>query len=179
MKVSEIMQREVVAVTPDATLAEVGKCFADAHISGAPVLGEAGEVLGVISATDLIQVVAHQSEITMGDLGLGPAEVPVEGFDEEDPGAFYLMPSPHITLPGNATLAVPLNPFEGFSVSDIMTAAAFSVSPDDTVEEVAAFMLRGRIHRVLVTEGGRLRGLVTTFDLLRVLADDERGLADS
>lgn len=172
MRISEIMQREVVAVPMDASLAEVVRTFAEDGISGAPVLGDGGEVLGVVSFTDIIRVVARESEISMGDLALGPAEIPAEEYDEEDPGAFYLLPGPKIDLPGNASPAVPLDPLDRYSVGDVMTPAAFSVGPDDPVNEVAAFMLRGRIHRVLVTEEGRLRGLVTTFDLLRVLASD-------
>jgi CBS domain-containing protein len=171
--VREIMQREVVAVSGEATLAEVVQTFAEEGISGAPVLGAGGEVLGVVSATDLIRVVARESELSMGDLALGPADLPAEEYDEEDPGAFYLVPSPRITLPGNDTRGVPVDPLDGYSVTDVMTAAVFSVRPEDPVDEVAAFMLRGRIHRVLVTEGDQLRGLVTTFDLLKVLARDE------
>jgi len=48
-----------------------------------------------------------------------------------------------------------------------MTPAAFSVGPEDSVSLVAKFLLQGRIHRALVVEEGRLRGIVTTFDPLR------------
>lgn len=172
IRVSDIMEREVVAIPADATLAEVLQTFAEEHISGAPVLGEGGEVLGVISASDLIAVAARESEITMGDVGLGSPDVPAEEYDEEDPAAFFLSPGPFFSLPGNPTRSMPRGPFEGYRVKDVMTAAVFTVSPDEPVADVASFMLRGRIHRVLVTEGGRLRGLVTSFDLLRVLAGE-------
>ena len=57
--------------------------------------------------------------------------------------------------------------FDGFTVSDIMTPAAFTVKPRDTVQEVGAFLLQGRIHRALVVEDSQLKGIVTALDLLK------------
>ncbi|MGD8619571.1 MAG: CBS domain-containing protein, partial [Gammaproteobacteria bacterium] len=54
-------------------------------------------------------------------------------------------------------------------VSDIMTPMIFRVNPDTPLQEVAETMLKGRIHRVFVTEDGRLTGIVTTLDMLEVI----------
>ena len=54
-----------------------------------------------------------------------------------------------------------------------MTSAAFTVTPQEDVQQVARFLLHGRIHRALVVEGNRLQGIVTTFDLLRAMVDGE------
>jgi len=37
------------------------------------------------------------------------------------------------------------------------------------VEKVAKVMIESRIHRVLITKGDRLAGIVTTMDLMRTL----------
>lgn len=54
MKVAELMQTDVKAVRPDASVAEVVASLADAHVSGVPVVDGHGQMLGVISSTDVL-----------------------------------------------------------------------------------------------------------------------------
>jgi CBS domain-containing protein len=55
------------------------------------------------------------------------------------------------------------------SVEDIMTPTVVTVGPDAPLSEVARLMVDARLHRVFVAERERLLGIVTPFDLLRVL----------
>jgi acetoin utilization protein AcuB len=58
------------------------------------------------------------------------------------------------------------------TVEDVMSRPALTVSPDTTVRE-AANLLRGRTIGCLpVVEEGRIAGIVTTTDLLELLASD-------
>jgi CBS domain-containing protein len=59
-------------------------------------------------------------------------------------------------------------------VDEIMTPVAFTVDPEMLVWELADFLVRGRIHRALVVEEGKLVGIVTAFDILRVMAGDAK-----
>lgn len=52
------------------------------------------------------------------------------------------------------------------TVSEVMTPAPLCVGPDDEVAEVALQMLRTGDRSVLVLEGSRLVGIVTSRDLL-------------
>jgi CBS domain-containing protein len=54
-------------------------------------------------------------------------------------------------------------------VRDIMTPAAYTVPHDTPVADVARTMVTGRVHRLLVTKGGHVAGIVTTLDLLKAL----------
>ena len=54
-------------------------------------------------------------------------------------------------------------------VADIMTERVVTASPDDDVRKVAQQMLDGQLHRVVVADEERVVGLITTFDLLRLL----------
>jgi CBS domain-containing protein len=65
---------------------------------------------------------------------------------------------------------LPLLAFDQHEIADIMTTATFTVRPDATVRELADFLARGRIHRALVVEDGRLVGIVTAFDVVRAIA---------
>lgn len=53
-------------------------------------------------------------------------------------------------------------------VADIMTPGVVEAAPDAPLSALARLMRRRRIHRVFITEAGRLRGIVTTLDLLKV-----------
>jgi CBS domain-containing protein len=54
-------------------------------------------------------------------------------------------------------------------VQDIMTPAVYTVRDDAPVAMLARTMVAGRIHRLFVTRGGRIVGIVTSLDLLKLL----------
>ncbi|HEX2240951.1 MAG TPA: CBS domain-containing protein [Actinomycetota bacterium] len=56
-------------------------------------------------------------------------------------------------------------------VSDIMTKAAVTDAPDDTLAEASAKMWQQQTGSLLVMEGGDLAGIVTERDVLRVVAE--------
>ena len=56
------------------------------------------------------------------------------------------------------------------SVEDIMTPDVLCVPPAASVESVAQKMIDAGVHRALVVDDATLCGIVTSFDLLRVLA---------
>ena len=55
------------------------------------------------------------------------------------------------------------------TAKDIMTPAAFMTEEDTPVGEIARFMLKRRVHRIIVTRKGTLAGMITPMDLLRAL----------
>jgi predicted transcriptional regulator len=57
-------------------------------------------------------------------------------------------------------------------VSDVMTSEVVWVAPDATVSEVARTLCGQCVHRVLVMQGERLAGLISTFDLVMLLRDE-------
>ena len=62
MRVSELMQRNVRTIADDATVAQAVQVMADSHVSGLPVVNSRGRVVGVISATDVLQAEAEQED---------------------------------------------------------------------------------------------------------------------
>jgi len=54
-------------------------------------------------------------------------------------------------------------------VRDIMTPTAYTVPHATSIRELARTMVTGRIHRLVVTHGERVVGIVTTLDLLKTL----------
>jgi predicted transcriptional regulator len=62
---------------------------------------------------------------------------------------------------------------------EISRIKVFEVSPGDTLEDVAKLMAENKIEHISVTERGRLKGIVSTQDLLqeilKVLPDEHPG----
>lgn len=62
---------------------------------------------------------------------------------------------------------------------EISRIKSFEVSPGDSVEDVAKLMAENKIENISVTECGRLKGIVSTQDLLqdilKVLPDEHQG----
>jgi CBS domain-containing protein len=54
VRVAELMQKDVKAVRPDVSVADVIASLADAHVSGVPVVDRHGQMLGVISSSDVM-----------------------------------------------------------------------------------------------------------------------------
>jgi CBS domain-containing protein len=55
------------------------------------------------------------------------------------------------------------------TAADVMTRELVMVQPDATLDEIGQAMSEHHVHRVLVGEGRIVQGVITTFDLLRVL----------
>lgn len=165
--VRDIMQTDVITARPETTVQDLVRLLDEEGISGVPVVDSAGSVRGVVSRTDVIRHAARAPERPVeesfwSDLAAEP--------EEEDDGPYFLAPE-------SATLVLRASALDHLDLSDvtvesIMTPVGFSVDPDMMAWELADFLVRGRIHRALVVEEGHLRGIVTAFDLLRVMAGD-------
>ncbi|MBI3565641.1 MAG: CBS domain-containing protein [Elusimicrobia bacterium] len=138
------MNPDVVTVPSDLPLSEVADLFKERCISGAPVVDDTGLVLGVVSQTDLM--LAHRTESD----GVARFQVEPEG------------------------LGVTVTEVGAASAESVMTPGAIAIDENTTVAEAAKAMLDRHIHRVLVTRDGKLAGIITTMDLLRVLAGTAR-----
>lgn len=165
LRVAELMTRDVVTIGPEASASELARELSAHGISGVPVVDEADRVLGVASASDLLRMALLHDEVGVGDPAL--YEPTAEG---ADPGsaAYFAGGDAEVMRVLSATPATLLGTY---TVEDVMTPATFSIAPDATVRELARFLARGRIHRVLVLEEGRLAGLVTASDVVRAVAE--------
>jgi CBS domain-containing protein len=150
----DIMISEVIVVRDDMSVSELAATLMSNMISGAPVVNNSGALVGVVSATDIVRGDAlRASEVrASSSYYLSGWE---DQMDKEELRAFRVVES------------------EGLLVRDIMTPLIFSVSENATIGEMADVMIKGRIHRLIVTRDDQVVGIVTTLDLLRALRDQE------
>lgn len=62
--------------------------------------------------------------------------------------------------------------FRAVRAWEACTYKPLEVSPDTPAREVAALMVKHRMHHVLVTENGELRGLVSAYDFVEQRLDE-------
>lgn len=150
--VHSVMTARVTAVRPDVSLESLTELLLDLGIGGAPVVDDAGRPVGVVSKTDLLRERFERGDTAEADLRRRPG---APGRVEVGPG-FHAEDLPRAT------------------VSDVMTRAAFTISEKAPISQAAALMAFEGVHRVpVVSEDGRVSGIVTTLDLLRWLAQVE------
>jgi len=146
----DIMTTDVVSVESGTSLRELERIFLEKGISGAPVVDEAGNLVGVISQTDLVYY-----HLTRSD-------TPVRDSD------FYRMAELEASFAGTGFHVEDYN--TGW-VHEMMTPVVHTAGPDTPVADLAQLMILARIHRVLITENQKVVGLVSAMDLMGVLAE--------
>jgi CBS domain-containing protein len=57
------------------------------------------------------------------------------------------------------------------TVRDVMHPAVIAVPPDQPLRAIAQTLTDQHVHRVLVTREGRLVGIVSTTDIVRLVAN--------
>jgi CBS domain-containing protein len=62
IRASDLMERDVITITPETRILDIHRLFVEEEIHGAPVVGEDGLVQGVISTLDLLRVVRDELE---------------------------------------------------------------------------------------------------------------------
>lgn len=144
--VGDAMTREVLALAPDTSLSTAARLFSTRHITGAPVIDAQGIVLGVVTQTDIVDPDRQRSE-------------------EGGHSVYYRIADGRTFARGDV-----LVDREG-KVSDVMTPVVLSVGPRAPLMDAVCEMVADGVHRLLVADDdGKLVGIVTTMDVLRVLS---------
>jgi predicted transcriptional regulator len=150
--VSSIMQRNVLSVGDSWPLHQLASFLTDNQISGAPVTSQDGELIGVVSLTDIVRYDSMpESRAELHDTHeyyLHTLEMQVT---QEEATSF------HVEQESSAT------------VRDIMTPMIFEVDQNASIEEVADTMVKGHIHRLFVTHNKQISGVVTALDMVEFL----------
>lgn len=154
LRAKDIMNTDVLSVGIDWSIDQLTDFLVENSISGAPVTSEDGNLLGVVSMTDIME----------------NKSMPGTYRDSTDTPEYYIHASEkkysHTELESYQVDTESL-----VTVRDIMTTGTFSVNEYEKIQNVADAMLRGRIHRVFVTRDKTLVGIITTMDMLRAIKD--------
>jgi CBS-domain-containing membrane protein len=148
MIAADVMTRNVMSVSPDATVEEAAQQMLSRGISGLFVVDAKGDLCGIVTEGDLLR----RDEI---------------GTERHRPWWLRILVSP-------GKQAADFTRTHGRRVSDVMTEHVISVAHDAALESVVELMEEHRIKRVAVTQEGRVVGVISRSDLLRALVGHAR-----
>jgi CBS domain-containing protein len=150
----DIMERQVRSVDADRSLAELEELLLRHRISGAPVL-DRGVLVGIVSRSDIVRTLSLDRSLTgvVSDFYRQIAEVSGERAADAWKSAQGV--DRHLAER---------------RVRDAMTPELIAVRPDASLQQVAQLMIDRHIHRLLVTEDTQLLGLISTTDLIQLIA---------
>jgi CBS domain-containing protein len=131
---------------------DVARLLVQRHLSGVPVVAETGELLGAVTQVDLIARHAH-------------VHLPL----------YLNVLGGRIPLGGEHRFREELRRITGRRAADVMTTEPYTVEADTPLEDIATRMAEHEADPAVVVQQGRLVGLITRADLVRlvVLEDQE------
>src|SRR5262249_38660098 len=147
---ADLMSRDVVMVPRAMSLRAAAHLLSEIQVSGAPVVDETGECVGVLSATDF-----------MHSVGYGERCVPRPAYANPDCFHSPWQVSDEETLPTD-------------EVGNYMTADPVTASPGPPIAELAGEVIDAHIHRIIVVDARRRPiGVVSSTDVLAAVAHAE------
>ena len=149
VRVGEVMTRDVVSVTPETPIKDVAAMLVERGISGLPVCDADGAVVGVLSEADLLVK---------------------QGGSPERSGGLFAWLVETASAPDLAKL-------RAHTAGEAMTAPAMTVEAASPVSEAARTMVSLGVNRLPVVEDGRLVGIVTRADLVRLFTRSDEEIA--
>lgn len=159
---SDLMETEVLSFLPGDSVEQAILELEESGHAGAPVVDAGGRVRGVFSLSDAARLeasVAGDILRSRGERVLLRNAAGEESLEERQQDELLEM--------GEYNSGVPTGP----TVGEWMTSEIVSVAPDAPLARVCATMQEHQVHRVLVLERGRLRGIVSSMDVVACLAE--------
>ena len=146
----EIMTPSIKAVPQSWTVDRLARFLTDNEIAGSPVTDNNGDIIGIVTLKDITEFRWNTSR----------SETEAQLTENEAREARRLR---MVIYEGMGKLPV--------EVRDIMTPILLSVDEDTPVREIAKTMMAEHLHRIFVTLDGKITGIITTYDLLKIIAD--------
>src|ERR1700680_2785853 len=143
MKARDVMTPRVISIETDAPIMQAVRLMLQTRISGLPVVGPKGELVGIVTEGDFLR---------RGEIGTQRRRTRWLEF-----------------LIGPGRLADEYVHASGRKVDEVMTREPFTITEDTPLDEVVQLMERHRIKRLPVVREGQLVGIVSRANIMHAL----------
>jgi len=143
----DIMTTKVITVQKDTSVNELAEIFWKYKISGAPVLDDDGNVVSVVTESDLIDQAKKVHIPTM-----------ISILDSV------------IFLESSKKTEKEIKKMAGNMVQDICSMELVAVSDDTGLDEIATIMSEKKVHTLPVMKDGELVGIIGKSDIISSIA---------
>jgi CBS domain-containing protein len=144
MRARDVMTTAVHTIATDTSIADIARLLVEKRIGAAPVLDQAGRIVGIVSESDLIR----RPEI---------------GTERRRSWLLRFLSDPQ-------TLAAEYVKTQGPTAESVMTRGVVTVEEDTPLDRVAELMEKCAIKRVPVVRQGALVGIVSRANLVQAIA---------
>jgi CBS domain-containing protein len=143
MRARDVMTPRVISIGPDAPIIQAVRLMLQNRISGLPVVGPKGELVGMVTEGDFMrrgEIGTHRHRSRWLEFLIGPGRLADEYVHAR-----------------------------GRRVEEVMTRGPVTVTEDTALDEAVRLMERHRIKRVPVVRDGGLVGMVTRANIMHAL----------
>ncbi len=146
--VADIMTADPITVEPQTSLTTAIQILAEKQITGLPVVNEGGELVGVISESDLM----------WKETGV-------------DTPPYIMFLDSVIYLQNPARYDKEIHKALGQTVGEVMSDKPITIEPNATIREAAHLMHEKHVRRLPVVDTlGKVIGILTRGDIIRTMA---------
>ncbi len=149
LRVSQVMTKRVIEVSPHQTLAEAATLLSKHSLSGAPVVDELGHCVGILTATDFLVQEGRLAESSQ-DRPLPGKDLEIRSDSEEEP--------------------IHMDTVDHEFVRHHMSDHVESVDKDMTLLNAARKMCDLHVHRLpVLDERQHVLGMISSLDIVAAL----------
>lgn len=147
----EIMTKSLLTARHSWTVMELAQFLVSNGITGAPVINDNEQLLGVVSVTDVTRYASMTENQT----------------EERGRHGYY---TDNLDSEVQFGLLEEFSDFQGTetTVEDIMTPTVFDVDTKASAALISKEMVTNGIHRVFVSDAGKIVGVVSALDILQI-----------
>ena len=147
-QIGKWMKREVVSITPDATLREVAVLILEKRVGTLPVVDDKGTVVGTVSITDIVELFLPDFVAVMDEIDFVHDYGDLENTSEEDRQRARML-----------------------HVSDVMEEPV-ALEDDAGLVHALSVMEKHNLRDLIVTRDGKLVGIASQVDIGRAFLTD-------
>lgn len=144
MQVKDIMQKEVISLSPDTNTLEALKILLERRISGLPVIDKNDRLCGMLTEKEILRVV-------------------LPGYIEQVGKMIYT---------GYDKIIKKMQGLKELTVKDVMRKEVVTIAPEISLAEVARLMLTKKIRRIPVIKEGKVVGIIAREDVVKTVFKD-------
>jgi CBS domain-containing protein len=152
MRAHQIMTKDVITVSPQTKIEDAAKIMLRTHISGLPVLDDAGRLVGIVSESDFLrrnEIGTARTRPKWLQFFVGPGKAAADFVHER-----------------------------GRKVEDVMTEQPVTVDEETPLGDLVRLMEKKNVKRLPVVSGNTLKGIVTRSNLLQAVASVAHEIPD-
>ena len=144
MQVKDLMQKDVISLSPNVNAAEALKKILSQNISGLPVINKNNTLCGMFTEKEILKVI-------------------LPGYIEQVGKMVYM---------GYNKIIKKFQGLKDLTVQDIMRKEVITLTPETSLAEAARLMLTQKIRRIPVVKEDKVVGIIAREDVVKCFIKD-------